>query len=242
VWQVVLFLLVYYAYRLVRGAVDGKAAESFQHGRELIALERATHTFIEPSVQAWTTSTGWLIDVTSYMYVHFHFTLTVSALLYIYLCHNRSFYFVRNVLAASMLIALIGYMVFPTAPPRFFPEWGFTDSVARFTGVPDDSATVNALFNPFAAVPSIHVCFALVLGWSLARLVRHWWAKALWAVYPLVMTFVVVSTGNHFWFDAFTGALTAAVAALIASTLLARVRPEVWSFAGRGTPPAEATA
>ena len=86
------------------------------------------------------------------------------------------------------------------------------------------------------------MCFALVLGWSLARLVRHWWAKALWAVYPLVMTFVVVSTGNHFWFDAFTGALTAAVSAVIASTLLARVRPEVWSFAGRGTSPAEATA
>ena len=145
-------------------------------------------------------------------------------------------------LAASMVIALIGYMVFPTAPPRFFPEWGFTDSVARFTGVPDDSATVNALFNPFAAVPSIHVCFALILGWSLARLVRHWWAKALWAVYPLVMTFVVVSTGNHFWFDAFTGALTAAASAVVASTMLARVRPEVWTFAGRRAPPAEATA
>ena len=245
VWQVVLFLMVYYAYRLVRGAVDGRAAESFQHGRDLISLERATHTFIEPSVQAWTTSTGWLIDITSYMYVHFHFTLTVSALLYIYFCHNRSFYFIRNMLAASMVIALIGYMVFPTAPPRFFPEWGFTDSVARFTGVPDDSATVNALFNPFAAVPSIHVCFALILGWSLARLVRHWWAKALWAVYPLVMTFVVVSTGNHFWFDAFTGALTAGAAALIATTVLARVRPNVWSFDARttgGASPAEATA
>jgi hypothetical protein len=248
VWQVVLFLLVYYAYRLARGGVDAKAAESFQHGRDLISLERATHTFIEPSVQAWTTSTGWLIDITSYMYLHFHFTLTISALVYIYLCHNRSFYFVRNMLAVSMLIALVGYVVFPTAPPRFFPEWGFTDSVARFTGVPDDSALVNALFNPFAAVPSIHVCFALILGWSSARLVRTWWAKTIWLVYPLIMTFVVISTANHFWFDAFTGALTAGAAALVASTLLARVRPDAWSFAGRapassrGASPAEATA
>jgi PAP2 superfamily len=242
VWQVALFLLVYYAYRLARGAVDGRAATAFQHGRDVISLERATHTFIEPSVQAWTTSTGWLIDVTSYMYVHFHFTLTVSALVYIYLFHNRSFYFVRNVLAAAMIIALIGYVVFPTAPPRFFPEWGFTDSVAQFTGVPDSSATVNALFNPFAAVPSIHVCFALILGWSLIRLVRPWWAKAFWAVYPLIMTFVVISTGNHFWFDAFTGALTAGVSALIATTLLARVRPDVWTFEPRSAVAARAEA
>jgi hypothetical protein len=245
VWQIVLFLIVYYAYRLARGAVDGRAATAFQHGRDLISLERGTHTFIEPSVQAWTTSTGWLIDVTSYMYVHFHFTLTVSALLYIYLCHNRSFYFVRNMLTAAMIIAIVGYVLFPTAPPRFFPEWGFTDSVARFTGIPDTSATVNALFNPFAAVPSIHVCFALILGWSLARLVRRRWAKVLWALYPVLMTFVVISTGNHFWFDAFTGALTAGAAVLIATTVLARVRPDVWSFDARptgGASPAEATA
>jgi hypothetical protein len=239
VWQVVLFLLVYYAYRLVRGAVDGRAAESFQHARDLISIERATHTFVEPSVQAWTTSTGWLIDVTSYMYVHFHFTLTISALIFIYLSHNRSFYFVRNMLAVSMLIALIGYMVFPTAPPRFFPEWGFTDSVARFTGVPADSTTINALFNPFAAVPSIHVCFAMIIGWSMARLVKPRWAKALWITYPFVMTFVVVSTGNHFWLDAFFGALTAGASALVASTLLARARPDVWTFAAA---PAEAPA
>jgi hypothetical protein len=143
------------------------------------------------------------------------------------------------------VIAIIGYIAFPTAPPRFFPEWGFTDSVARFTGVPDSSATVNALFNPFAAVPSIHVCFALILGWSLIRLVKSWWAKALWAVYPLVMTFVVISTGNHFWFDAFTGALTAGASAVIATALLARVRPDVWTFGARttgGASPAEATA
>ncbi|HEV7461415.1 MAG TPA: phosphatase PAP2 family protein, partial [Solirubrobacteraceae bacterium] len=114
VWQIVLFLIVYYAYRLARGAVDGRAATAFQHGRDLISLERGTHTFIEPSVQAWTTSTGWLIDITSYMYVHFHFTLTICALLYIYLCHNRSFYFVRNMLTAAMVIALIGYVAFPT--------------------------------------------------------------------------------------------------------------------------------
>src|SRR3989442_9782906 len=94
VWQVLLFAVAYYGYRLVRGAVDGKASESFQNARELISIERSLHTFVEPTVQAWATSKHWIIDIASYMYVHSHFTITVSAPVYIYLFHNSSFYFV----------------------------------------------------------------------------------------------------------------------------------------------------
>ena len=240
-WQIALFVIVYYGYRLVRGAVDGKAAESFQHGREVISLERSLHTFIEPAVQAWATGERWLIDLVSYMYIHFHFTLTISALIYLYLFHNRSFYFVRNMLVVAMGIALVAYVAYPTAPPRFFPEWGFTDSVARFTGIPADSAPVNALFNPFAAIPSIHVGFALILGWPLARLVSSRALKAFWVVYPFLMTFVVVATGNHFWFDAALGAVTAAVSAVVAQRLLARARPDVWTFGSPAAAPVQAT-
>jgi membrane-associated phospholipid phosphatase len=138
----------------------------------------------------------------------------------------------------SMAIALVGYVAYPTAPPRFFPEWGFTDSVARFTGIPSESVAANALFNPFAAVPSMHVAFALILGWPLAKLVRSRPLKMFWFGYPLLVTFVVIATGNHFWLDALLGALTAAAAAFVADRGLARARPEVWAF-GR---PAEATA
>jgi membrane-associated phospholipid phosphatase len=239
VWQVLLFAAAYYAYRLVRGAVDGRASESFQHARELISVERSLHSFIEPTVQAWATSKHWIIDAASYMYVHSHFTVTIAALVYIYLFHNSSFYFVRNMFMIAMGIALIGYVVYPTAPPRFMPEWGFTDSVARFTGIPADDATINALYNPFAAVPSMHVGFALMLGLPLARLVKLRALKVFWLMYPLIVTFVVVSTGNHWWLDAFLGALTAAVSAYVADRLLARARPHVWAFgAARAEAPA----
>jgi hypothetical protein len=127
----------------------------------------------------------------------------------------------------AMGLALVGYVVYPTAPPRFFPEWGFQDSVANFTGIEPD--TSNALFNPFAAVPSMHVCFALMIGVPLSRLVKHRWAKALWLTYPLLVTWVVVATGNHWWMDAFLGALTAGVSA-VAAERLARLRPECWTF------------
>ena len=92
--------------------------------------------FVEPSVQAWAIGKHWLIDFASWMYINSHFAITLGALVFIYVAHNRAFYFVRNMFMVAMAIALIGYVVFPTAPPRFMPEWGFTDSVARFTGIP----------------------------------------------------------------------------------------------------------
>ena len=232
--QVLLFAAAYYAYRIVRGAVDGRASDAFQNARELISIERATHTFVEPAVQAWATGQQWVIDAASYMYVHSHFTVTVAALAYIYLFHNPSFYFVRNMFLVAMIIALAGYALYPTAPPRFMPEWGFTDSVVRFTGSGVDDAKVNWLVNPFAAVPSMHVGFAVMVGWPLARLVKPRPLKLLWFLYPFLVGFTVVATGNHFWMDAFLGALTAGVSAYVADRLLARARPAIWAFRTSG--------
>jgi len=238
--QVLLFAAAYWAYRYVRGAVDGKAAESFQNARELISLERGLNLFIEPTVQAWANGQEWLIDSASWMYINSHFSITLGSLVYIYLFHNSSFYFVRNMFMVAMSLALVGYVLYPTAPPRFLPEWGFTDSVSDFTGIPQDDVKVNALFNPFAAVPSMHVAFALMLGWPLARLVRWRALKVLWLMYPFVVTFVVVVTGNHFWMDAFLGALVAGVSALAADRLFARARPAVWAWASPAPGPAGA--
>jgi membrane-associated phospholipid phosphatase len=167
----------------------------------------------------------------SWIYVNAQTSVTIGALLYLYMRHNRNFYFVRNMFMIAMAIALVGYTVFPTAPPRFLPEWGFIDSVSNLTGVHVEhtSATMNALFNPYAAVPSMHVAFALMIGWPLARLSRRRVAKVLWMLYPLLMAFVIVVTANHFIFDAFLGALTAGASAYGAGWM-ARARPSVWRF------------
>ncbi|MGH2854940.1 MAG: phosphatase PAP2 family protein, partial [Solirubrobacteraceae bacterium] len=81
----------------------------------------------------------------------------------------------------------------------------------------------------YAAVPSMHVAFALLIGWPLARLVRWRALRVLWLVYPLLMAFVIIATANHFILDAVLGALTAGVSAYGASWL-ARARPAVWRF------------
>jgi hypothetical protein len=229
--QVSLFASAYFAYRLVRGLVEHNANVAFAHAKDLISLERTLHLFVEPSVQAWASGSHAVMLAASWLYVNAQTSVTIGALLYLYLRHNRSFYFVRNMFMIAMAIALVGYIVFPTAPPRFMPEWGFIDSVSDFTGVhvSHQSASANALFNPYAAVPSMHVAFALMIGWPLSRLVRRRVVRVLWILYPFLMTFVIVATANHFIVDALLGAMTAGASAY-GATWLARARPGVWRF------------
>ena len=229
-WQILLFCGAYWLYRLVRGQVFAQSAAAFDHARDIVSLEKSLHVFVEPSVQHWAIGTGFIDDIGSWMYLNTHFIVTTCTLAFIYLFRNEHFYFVRNMFMVAMGLALVGYVVYPTAPPRMLPELGFVDSVSDFTGVSSDS-NVNALFNPYAAVPSMHVGFALMLAVPMIRMARHRWAKALWAIYAPVVTAVVVLTANHWIFDAATGALVAAVAAVAAQTVFARARPRAWAWA-----------
>jgi hypothetical protein len=229
--QLLLFGAAYLAYRLARVMVQGDGLAAFRHARDLISIERTLHLFIEPSIQTWASGSRFVMNVSSWLYVNAQTTVTVGALVYLYLRHNRSFYFVRNMLVIAMGIALVSYVLFPTAPPRFLPEWGFIDSVSDFTGIHNShaSASMTALVNPYAAVPSMHVAFALMIGWPLARLVKLGALRVLWFSYPFLMAFVIVATANHFIADALLGALTAAISAYGAQRL-ARVRPSAWRF------------
>jgi hypothetical protein len=229
--QLALVGVAYGAYSLVRGLVSSDTTTAFRHALDMIQAERSLHVFVEPSVQAWASSSHLLMDFSSWLYVNAQTSITLAAIVYLYIGHNGSFYFVRNMFAIAMLIALIGYAVFPTAPPRFLPEWGFIDSVSDLTGVhvSHASASMNTLFNPYAAVPSMHVAFALMIGWPLASLSRTRVARILWRLYPLLIAFVIVATANHFILDAILGALTAGASALGARRL-ARMRPAAWRF------------
>jgi hypothetical protein len=229
--QVLLFGIAYYGYRLVRGTVDDPvgAAVAFQHSREVIHLEQSLGVFVEPHIQSWVATKPALIDIASWFYINAQFTVTMACLVFIYLRHNPSFYFVRNMFAVAMWTANLGFMLFPAAPPRFFPEWGFVDSVANLTHVSHDSVTVNSLVNQYAAIPSMHVAFALMIAVPLARLSKHRVTRVIWTLYPFVVVFVIISTANHFVTDAVLGAATAGFAAWTAAGL-ARARPAAWAF------------
>jgi PAP2 superfamily len=227
--QLALFAGAYYAYRLVRGFVDGQATLAFENARNLVDAERAMGLFFEPGLQAWTEGQEWLLTLSSWMYVNSHFVITTTFLIWLYIARNHAFYFIRNMFMVAMGLALVGYMAYPTAPPRFMPEWGFSDSVATMVGE-NAEQSANVLYNPFAAVPSMHVAFALMIAIPAIMLVKHRALKLLWASYPLVVTWVVVVTANHFWLDAALGALVAALSAYAANAAFARARPEAWGW------------
>jgi len=230
--QLALFGCAYYVYNLVRGMVDGDVATAFQNARTLVDAERALGLFFEPGLQAWALGHSWIVEGAGWVYVHSHFVVSSAFLVWLYLRRNGAFCYVRNMLLVAMGIALVGYTLFPTAPPRFLPEWGFTDTVVDLVG--EEAARGAALlYNPFAAVPSMHVAFALMIGLSAALLVRSRVAKTAWALYPAFVTFAVLVTGNHFWLDAAFGAAVAATAAYAAHAALARARPDAWAFRER---------
>jgi hypothetical protein len=227
--QCSLFGLAYLLYRLVEGMVATNSSVAFAHARELISLERSLHVFVEPQIQAWATSSHLLMVVATYVYINAQTTILIALLFYLYIAHNRSYYFVRNMLFVGLAIGLIGYGLFPTAPPRFLPEWGFIDTIYQVTGVSGNSTIAGFFFNPYAAMPSMHVACAVMLGWSFAHLVRSRIAKVAWSLWPLFITFMTVITGNHFLIDAVAGLVVAGVS-LVAARRLAALRPHAWTF------------
>jgi len=228
--QFALFLIVYQGYQLVRGLADGQREVAFANGERVIDLERSLGTFFEPGLQQALLSHTWLIDLSNFMYLNAQFIITTGVLAWLYLFRNQHFYFVRNMFMVAMGLALVGYAAFPTAPPRFFAEAGFTDTIASFADVDQDGGAVGMLVNPYAAVPSMHIAFALMIAVPGMLLSRSAAARVFWSAYPLLVLFVVVVTANHYWFDAAAGAAVACLAALTADRVLSRIRPRAWSW------------
>jgi membrane-associated phospholipid phosphatase len=226
--QLSLFVAAELCYELVRGIADGERARAMVNGENVIDLEKGLGTFFEPGFQKLFLDHRWVIDVANFMYMNSHFVVTTTFLVWLYIFRNRHFYFVRNMFLVAMGLALIGYALLPTAPPRMFE--GFTDTITDYAQVNHDSGLVKVFINPYAAIPSMHCAFALIIGVTGVLIARHKVTKIAWAVYPLLVFWVVVVTGNHFWIDAAAGALVAVLAALAARQVLARVRPAVWSW------------
>ena len=227
--QISLFGGAYLVYRIIEGAVAGQAAVASHHANQLISLERALHVFVEPAMQSWASHSHLLLVVATYVYLNAQTTMLVCVLLYLYIAHNRSYYFVRNMLMVAMVIALLCYALYPTDPPRLLPEWGFIDTSQYITSIKSSGAVANEFVNQYAAIPSMHVAFAVMLAWPLVRLVRRRPVRVFWALWPLLISFVTIITGNHFLLDALLGLATAGVAAAVASRL-AVIRPHAWAL------------
>ena len=227
--QLALFAGAYYAYRLVRGLVDGQAVLAFENARNLVDAERAMGLFFEPGLQAWAQGEDWIVTGANWMYVNSHFVVTTTFLIWLYIARNHAYYYVRNM-----------FMIAHGPRPRRLP--GLPDRAAALharvglhrhrRGIRGDppSRAPTCSTTRSRPCPSMHVAFALMIGIPAIKLVKHRAVKVAWALYPVLVTFVVVVTANHFWLDAALGALVAAISAAGASYALGRARPAAWAW------------
>jgi membrane-associated phospholipid phosphatase len=222
--QLLLFGVVDVLYELTRGLSDGSVLTAFQHARGVVSFERSIGIFNELDVQRWALQRHWALDVADFTYFHAHFAVTTLFMFWLYLRRNPHYYFIRNAVFVADAIALVGFTFFPTAPPRMLTDLGFTDTLDRYASVSNYSGPINALANPFAAVPSIHTCYALITGVTCFFLVKRRPLRFTWLFYPALIVFSIIATGNHFWLDAMLGALLALVA-LSGAWLIERYRP-----------------
>jgi membrane-associated phospholipid phosphatase len=211
------FLLLY---QVARGVADRDAGQAFENGRLIIDFERSLHSLVELDIQRVILTAGdWIVQAVNWTYWNSQFTVVGLALLWVYFRRTDSFLRLRNVLLLVNMLALVGFVLMPTAPPRFFPELGFVDTLASSSALNHGSGLIQLASNQFAAMPSIHAADALVLGFVMASLVRTRVAAVLWTLWPSWVWFTVMATGNHFWLDVAAGIGVALLAASIVVAL-----------------------
>ncbi len=217
--EAALVVTLYGVYELARGLVVVNTREADRHADQLVALERSLHLFVEGRVQHAADALPGLAGLLGVSYLTLHLAVTAVVLLWLHRRRPTAFPFVRTTLLVASALALVGFLAYPTAPPRL-AGIGIADTVS--TGhVNLNHGLVSSLYNPYAAVPSMHVGYALIVATSLLRYGRRRLVRSLAAVYPAFVLLVVVATGNHFFLDAAAGALVAALA-FAAAFLLTR--------------------
>jgi len=197
-------------YFLIRGGVVDRADEALGRARDVMALERRLGIFWEPEMQGWILESRFLIDVFNGVYFWLHMPLIAGMGLWLFWRKRAVYRVIRNAFVGSALVGLLIYATLPLAPPRFFPELGFVDTMALYSEANYQAQEVGIFVNPYAALPSLHFGWALLLGVALwlARPGGRWNPVfALGAVLiPLGQLFAIVLTGNHFLIDAAAGA------------------------------------
>jgi hypothetical protein len=209
---------LYGFYEVVRGQGHASLSLARQHTDGIVALERHLHVFGERTVQRaahWVPALPTLLGIA---YIALHFLGTAAFLIWLHRSHPRTFPIVRNTLIAATGVALSIYILYPVAPPRL-AGLGFVDTVTHNTKVNLSSDLLGSLYNPFAAVPSLHFGYSLLVGVTIALLAKGRLVRALGWIYPAVMLLVIVATGNHFFFDAAGGALAIGIGYIAASRL-----------------------
>jgi membrane-associated phospholipid phosphatase len=219
--EVALVLLAYFAYFLVRGATEGSLTTATANAYDVVRLERDLGLFQERQMQDLIDGRQWLIDVSNWVYIWGHWPVIALVATWLFLSRRRTYYVFRNAFVISGAIGLFIFALYPLAPPRLVDDLGIIDTVTLHS----QSYRVlqpPALVNQYAAMPSLHFGWNLLIGIALVREARRWPARAFGLVLVPLMWLSVVLTGNHYIIDTIAGAVLA-LAGLAVSATAARM-------------------
>ena len=180
-----------------------------ERARSLVDFERALGLFFEYDLYAWLQRHDTLLAAAGAFYVGAHVPALIGVLVATWCVRPERFPILRDWLVATQLIVVAGYLLVPTAPPRLVPGLGFGDTLTQLWGG-GGASLAHTVQSPYAALPSGHVAFAVIVAAALFMLSGRRAVRALALAYPMIVTLVVVATANHLWIDAVAGSLTAA--------------------------------
>ncbi len=199
--------LGFLCYFIVRGGVVDDAGAALDHARWIIDAQQTLGVFVEPAVNQWVLESAWRVRFVNFVYFWLDFPLIVGIAVVLFIRARRHYTVLRDALLISGGFALVMYWTFPVAPPRYLPEWGFVDTLAEFDNLSYQAQSMRPFVNPFAAVPSLHVGWSLILAIVIFDATRASWARAAILAVLGAQIVSVVGTANHFMFDAVVGAL-----------------------------------
>jgi hypothetical protein len=186
-------------YQVTKVLTIGDRDVAMQHALDVAAFENAIGLFFEPGLHRAILDDTSLMPALRWLYINLHFPCALAFLLWLRIRHPLRYPRIRNGFALAHVLALIVFVIYPCAPPRLFPELGFSDILAL---------PYEGRHNPYAVIPSMHFGYASLIGICLLWLGRSWPLRALGAFYMLLVGFIIVATAAHFWIDAPLGTLT----------------------------------
>ncbi|MFD3502769.1 phosphatase PAP2 family protein [Streptomyces sp. NPDC058676] len=218
-----LILLVYACYSAGRLLARGDVTSAVDHGLAILRVEKVLHINAEHPLNRLFTSEAWIGVPADFWYASLHYLVTPAILVWLFRSRAVHYRLARTWLMASTFIGLIGFTLLPTCPPRLLSSGhGFVDTMAQYSsygwwgGEASAPRGMGGMTNQYAAMPSLHVGWALWCGVMLWKYGGTRTAKVAGVVYPLVTTIVVMGTANHYFLDAVAGAAVMGAGLLLA--------------------------
>jgi hypothetical protein len=243
--EIVVIAAVYSLYDVTRYFVSGERDAALRHGRSVFHFEQRLGIAPEHALNKLFSAHIALGLPADYFYAVLHYIITPAVLIWLWRRHPTSYAPARTVLIATTVIGLVGFSLFPVAPPRLLG--GFVDTMAHFSRYGWWSTAGSAPrglgsdTNQFAAMPSLHVGWALWCGWQLLRHARHRVTRILGVLYPFVLAVVVIATANHYLLDVVAGFAVVGLGALVAQ-LFMTAWGQIWPGHASGPVPPTAPA